>query len=206
MTDKDEDFSNNNVCRFCEKEFTDNKVRYHCHLTGKYTGPAHIKSKINVTQKRSNFIPFLFHSFSIYQCHLLFEKLVDKKNDKVEFDIIPKRNEEYISVTNVCIRFIDGNRFLSSSLDSLVKTLVDNSHETWKDFKIEIVDNDEILNIVNEIMEQDETFKDLKKDYPEEIIKVEEALLNFMDEKDLKISETGFPDIWNYLIKKLAYV
>ena len=137
---------------------------------------------------------------------MLFEKLVDKKNDKVEFDIIPKRNEEYISVTNVCIRFIDGNRFLSSSLDSLVKTLVDNSHETWKDFKIEIVDNDEILNIINEIMEQDETIKDLKKDYPEEIIKLEEALFNFMDENDLKISETGFPDKWNYLNKKLAYV
>ena len=37
------------------------------------------------------------------------------------------------------------------SLDSLVKTLVDNSHKTLKDFEEEIVGNDEILNLVNEI-------------------------------------------------------
>ena len=47
-------------------------------------------------------------------------------NDKVKFDIISKTSVEYISVTYGCIRFIDSYRFLSSSLDSLVKTLVDN--------------------------------------------------------------------------------
>ena len=75
--------------------------------------------------------------------------MVDLKNDKVKFDIIPKTNEENISVTYSCIRFIDSYRFLSSSLDSLVKTLVDNSHKTLNDFEEEIVDNDEILNVVN---------------------------------------------------------
>ena len=94
---------------------------------------------------------------------MFFKKLVGKKNDKVKFDIIPKTNEEYISVTNVCFRFIDSYRFQSSSLDSLVKTLVDNSNETLKNLKIEIVDNDEILNIVDEIVEEDKTIKELKK-------------------------------------------
>ena len=55
------------------------------------------------------------------------KKLVDKKNDKVKFDNIPKTNEEYISVTYGCIRCIDSYRFLSSSLDNLIRTLVDNS-------------------------------------------------------------------------------
>ena len=41
----------------------------------------------------------------------------------MKFDIIPKTNEEYISVTYGYIRFIDSYRFLSSSLDSLVKNL-----------------------------------------------------------------------------------
>ena len=63
---------------------------------------------------------------------MFLKKLVDKKNDKVIFDIIPKTNEEYISVTSGCIRFMDSYRFLSSSLDSLVKTLVDYSHKTLK--------------------------------------------------------------------------
>ena len=93
---------------------------------------------------------------------MFFKKLVDLKNDKVKFDIIPKTNEEYISVTYGCIRFIDSYRFLSSSQDSLVKTLVD-SNKTLKNLKEEIVDNDEIVNIVNEIEEDDKTVKDLKK-------------------------------------------
>ena len=65
----------------------------------------------------------------------VFKKLIDKTNDKVEFDIIPKTNEEYISVTYGCIIFIDDYRFLSRSLDSLVKTLVDNSNKTLEKLK-----------------------------------------------------------------------
>ena len=110
----EEDFKNNNICRFCEKEIITDKVRAHCHLTGKYRGPAHNTCNINVTQKQSNFIPFIFHNFSNYDCHMFFKKLIDKKNDKVKFDIIPKTNEEYISATYGCIRFIDSYRFLSS--------------------------------------------------------------------------------------------
>ena len=89
---------------------------------------------------------------------------LNKKNDKVKFDIIPKTIEECISVTYGCIRFIDSYRFLSSSLDSLVKTLVDKSHKALKNLKAEIVDNEEILDIVIEIEKEDRTIKDLKKE------------------------------------------
>ena len=51
---------------------------------------------------------------------MFFKGLVEKKNYTVKFDIIPKANEEYISVTYGCIKFIDSYRFLSSSLDKLV--------------------------------------------------------------------------------------
>ena len=206
MTDeKEEDYRNKNVCRFCEKFIESDKVIDHCHLTGKYRGSAHSKCNINVTQKQSNFIPFIFHNFSNYDCHMFFKKLVDKKIDKVKLEIIPKTNEEYISVTYGCIRFIDSYRFLSSGLDSLVRTLLDNGHKTLKNLKKEIVDNDEILDIVNKIVEDDKTIKDLKKDYPEETKNLEEALLNYMEENNLKILKTGFPDKWKFLAKKLAY-
>ena len=217
MTEEnEEDFRNDNVCRFCEKEIIPDKVRDHCHLTGSYRGPAHNTCNINVTQKQSNFIPFIFHNFSNYDCHMFFKKLVDKKKDKVDFDIIPKTNEEYISVTYGCIRFIDSYRFLSSSLDLLVKTLVDNSNKTLKNLKKEIVDNDEILDIVSKIEENytenifnleedDRTIKNLKKYYPEEIENLEEALLNYIGVNDLKILKTEFPDKWKHLTKKLAY-
>ena len=80
MTQKDkEDFGNKNICRFCEKETTSEKVRDHCHLTGKYKGPAHNVCNINVEQKDSKFIPFAFHKFSNYDCYMFFKRLVDLK-------------------------------------------------------------------------------------------------------------------------------
>ena len=206
MTDEDEeDYRNNNICRFCEKFIESDKVRDHCHLTSKNRGPAHNTCNINVTQKQNNFIPFIFHNFSNYECHMFFQKLVDKKKDRVDFEIIPKTNEEYISVTYGCIRFCDGYRFLSSGLDSLVKSLVDNSHKTLKNLKGEIVDNDELWDIVNKIVEEGKTIKDLKKDYPNEIKNLEEALLKYMGNNDLKNLKTGFPDKWKFLTKNLAY-
>ena len=124
MTQEDEKYcKNNNICRFCEKEILSDKIRDHCHLTGKYRGPSHNVCNINVKQKDSNFIPFAFHNFSNYDCHMFFKKLVDFKKDKVKFEVIPKTNEEYISVRYGCIRFIDSYRFLSESLDNLVKNL-----------------------------------------------------------------------------------
>ena len=119
-------------------------------------------------------------------------------------------------MTYGCIRFIDSYRFLSSGLDSLVKALVDNSHKTLKNFKDEIFDSDELMNIVNKIEkkyseeifnldEDDRTIGNLKKYYPEDIENLEEAFLNYMGENDLKILKTGFPDKWKYLTKKLAY-
>ena len=131
MTQEDEeDYKNNNNCRFCEKEILSNKVRDHYHLTGKYKGPAHNTCNINVKQKDSNFIPFAFHNFSNYDCHMFFKRLVDLKKDKVKVKILPKTNEEYITVKYGCIRFIDSYRFLSESLDKLVKNLDED------DFKI----------------------------------------------------------------------
>ena len=98
MTEDEEDIENNNICRFCEKIIESDKVRDHCHLTGKYRGPSHNVCNINVKQKDSYFIPFAFHNFSKYDCHMFFKSLVDLKKNKVKFKIIPKPNEEYIAV------------------------------------------------------------------------------------------------------------
>ena len=206
MTQQDEeDYRNKKICRFCEKNIESDKDRDHCHLTGKYSGPAHSKCNNNVTQDQSHFIPFVFHNFSNYDCHMFFKKLIDKKKDHVEFELIPKTNEEYISVTYGCIRFIDSSRFQSSSLESLVKTVVDNNNKTLGNLKREIVDNNFILNIVTDIGEDKRTIKDLKKDYPDKNNELDEALLNYIGENDLENLKTGYPDKWKYLTKKLAY-
>ena len=102
------------IVDFVKKNESD-KVRDHRHLTGKYRGPPHSICNTNVTQKQSSFIPFIFHNFSNYDCHMFLKKLVDLKNDKVKLDIMPKTNEEYISVTYGCIKSIDSYRFQSNS-------------------------------------------------------------------------------------------
>ena len=120
--DYEKDFENGKIRRFCEKGLLSGKISAFRHITGSYGGPAHSKCNMNVTQKRSNFIPFVFHKFSDYDCHLLFKKLVDRKNDKVKSDNIPKTIDKNVPVTFGCITSIDIYRFLSSSLDLLVKT------------------------------------------------------------------------------------
>ena len=152
MTEEDkQDFENNNICRYCEKYIELDKVRDHCHLTGKYRGPAHSDCNLKVKQKDSNFITIVLHNFSNYDCHMFFKTLVDKKSDNVEFKIITKTDEKIISVKYGCIKVIDTYRFLSSSLDKLVQTLVDNSHKTLKNLKKEVIGDDKILNITNEL-------------------------------------------------------
>ena len=51
MTQEDkEDFDDNNICRFCGKNIESDRVRDHCHLTGRYRGPPHCICYKNVTQ------------------------------------------------------------------------------------------------------------------------------------------------------------
>ena len=54
---------------------------------------------------------------------LFFRDLIDSKTEKIKLDVVLRTNEEYLSVTFGCMRFLDSFRFLSVSLDKLVKTL-----------------------------------------------------------------------------------
>ena len=112
-------------------------------VTGTYRGPAHSKCNVNVTQKQSNFIPFIIHNLSNYDCHMFFKKMVDKKNDKLKSDIIPKTNEECISVTYGCIKILDSYRFLLMSLDGLVIIF---NEDDFKFLKKEFADKWQYLN------------------------------------------------------------
>ena len=70
--------------------------------------------------------------------------------------------------------------------------------------KSEILDKVEILSTVNELAEKNRTVEDLKKDYLDKIEKINEASLNYLGKKDLKIFKTEVHDNWNYLIRKFA--
>ena len=93
--------------------------------------------------KDSNFIPFAFHNFSNYDCHMFLKRLIDFKKAKVKFKIIPETNEENIIVKYGCIRFIDSYRFLSEKLEKLVKNL---DEYEFKILKKEFPDKWQYLN------------------------------------------------------------
>ena len=111
-------------CWLCENPLDDTKVRDHDHLTGKYRGAAHNICNIQSQQRSSSFVPIFFHNFSGYDCHLIFEELLIQAFEKeYEPKIIPKSMENYVSIQVGCLRILDSNRFLSSSIDKLVKSL-----------------------------------------------------------------------------------
>ena len=204
MTHKDkEDFENNISCIFCEKNIESDKVRDHCHLTGKYRGPSHNVCNINVKQKDSNFIPFAFHNFSNYDCHMFYKRMVALKNDKVEFKIILKTNEEYIVVKYGCIRFFDSYRFLSSSLDKCVQNLHEDDFKIlkkefpnkWQKLNKKLAYPYEYFNKIDDykkpvnIFKKEDFFSKLKNDYidDEEIERTKEIikLINNKDGEEL---------------------
>ena len=120
-------------CWLCEEEFRpkDKKinpiVKDHYHLPGKLRGLAHNNCNLNTPKAHTSFVLILFHNFSGYDCHLIFEKLVNMataKNIKIyENDIIAKSSENFKSVRIGCLKFWDSYGFLDASLDKLSTTL-----------------------------------------------------------------------------------
>ena len=75
--EENELFEMTNVCWICDKliENTDNKVRDHCHITGKYRGAAHYSCNINL--KISKKVPAIFHNLKGYDSHLIFKEFIN---------------------------------------------------------------------------------------------------------------------------------
>ena len=120
-------------CYICFKSFNGEnpKVRDHCHYTGRYRGPAHMKC--NLMYKIPPYIPIVFHNLSGYDTHLFIRELAALTDRSCgPMGVIAKNTEDYISFSikvkvdeskEIELRFIDSFKFISSSLDSLVNNL-----------------------------------------------------------------------------------
>ena len=125
-------------CHICFKLFRERnqKVREHCHYSGKYRGAAH--SLCNLLYKLPSYIPVVFHNLTGYDAHMFIKELA-KHGSKI--GVIAKNTEDYISFLvnvevdkyigkngeecskEITLRFINSIKFISSSLDSLVNNL-----------------------------------------------------------------------------------
>ena len=68
-------YESTNECYACGEEFQDDKVRDHCHYTGKYRGALY--SKCDLRLKRMRTVPVFFHNLTGYDCHLFVKRLAD---------------------------------------------------------------------------------------------------------------------------------
>ena len=72
--EESEEFERSNICWICGKliEFND-KVRDHCHISGKYRWSSHWSC--NITLKISKKLPVIFYNLRGYDSHLIFKEL-----------------------------------------------------------------------------------------------------------------------------------
>ena len=116
-------FQQSNSCWICEKliDNDEEKVRDHCHITGKFRVAAHWSCNLNLQLTKK--VPVMFHSLKGYDGHLIFCEL--NKFD-VKISLIPNGLEKYVAFfLNKNLAFIDSMQFMSFSLDKLVKILSD---------------------------------------------------------------------------------
>ena len=73
--EEEERFQLTKSCWTCDKLFDagDNKVRDHCHITGKYRGAAYWSCNVNL--KLSKKIPVIFHNLRCYDSHLIINEV-----------------------------------------------------------------------------------------------------------------------------------
>ena len=122
--EEEEKFQLANSCWICNTLFDvgDEKVRDHCHITGKYRGAAHFSCNANL--KLSKKVPVKFHTLRGYDNHLIIKEV--SKSD-VNVSVTPNGLEKYMAFTiNKNLVFSDSMEFMSLTLDLLVKNLSDN--------------------------------------------------------------------------------
>ena len=105
LTDEEkETHENQEICYICDQEFymdennkkefkLNQKVRDHCHYTGKYRGAAH--SICNLRYKIPKKIPVVFHNGSTYDYHFIIKQLA--KEFKGNSECLGENTVKYIT-------------------------------------------------------------------------------------------------------------
>ena len=137
--EEQEQFDKASDCWICGEELkNDNKVRDHCHYTGRYRGAAHNKCNLNYSKPKD--VPVFFHNLSGYDSHLFIRSLASP-NPKEYIECIPNNEEKYVSFTKnkivgkytnkkgevkhktFKIVFKDSLKFMRSSIEALANSL-----------------------------------------------------------------------------------
>ncbi len=122
------DNSKNKVmCHICNKQIKSatDIVRDHCHITGKFRGPAHNACNLKYTIPK--FIPVFFHNLKNYDAHFILQAANSPGLGYKNITCIPTNMEKYISFSLDEYRFLDSFQFMSTSLEGLAGYLKDST-------------------------------------------------------------------------------
>ena len=202
MSAEEEIFQSSNKCWICNKLFNlvDEKVRNHCHISGKFRGTAHFSCNGNF--KITKEVPVIFHNLRGYDGHLIMKEI---NNFDVIIDVIPNGLEKYMAfIINRNLVFIESMQFMNSSLDSLVRNLVDEDFKyLFKEFK-EFKDKD--LKLLKEKGVYPYEYMNNFKKFNETELPSKNKFFSSLKNED--ISEKDYEkakDIWNtFNIKNLG--
>ncbi|GET66267.1 hypothetical protein RIR_jg37682.t5 [Rhizophagus irregularis DAOM 181602=DAOM 197198] len=110
-------------CWICCNPLDGNKVRDHCHITGRYRGAAHRECNLDLSIKpREMHIPVIFHNLSGYDGHIIMQGIGAMECED-DIDPITYNMEKYMAFKLGSLRFIDSLQFMKSSLDKLASNL-----------------------------------------------------------------------------------
>ena len=126
-------YDNSTLCHICNEELDEDRLRDHCHLSGKIRGDAHEVCNLKYTVPK--FFPVVFDNLSGYDSPLFIKTLGNSEED---ISCIPNNIENYIFFTKQVIvnkyvnkegkgvnvkrklKFINSLKFMAATLDILV--------------------------------------------------------------------------------------
>ena len=213
LTDEEkETHENQKICYICEQEFcTDEnnkkefklkqKVRDHCHYTGKYKRAAH--SICNLRYRIPKEIPVVFHNGSTYDHHFIIKQLA--KEFKGNFECLGENTEKYIAFSvpikkesnngkliTYKLKFIDSYRFIQDSLSNLVGNLSKIDNKEPKDKFIDTMRSitDSLSLCTNKISEIDNKISQIdKKEAENKFIDNMRSMMASLSQSIDKVSE-----------------
>lgn len=128
-TDEDDlRFKSATHCHVCKEKFDSEleKVRDHCHKTGKHLGAAH--NKCNVNRRVKNNLLVYMHNFSGYDSHFIIKYYKELEGREKRLKGLARNTEKFRTLNLGKIHFLDSMSLLDAGLGELVGDLVRENH------------------------------------------------------------------------------
>lgn len=126
--ENEKQFRSAQKCHICNEPFEKprDKVRDHCHRTGKWMGPAHWRC--NVDRRVKTHLLCFMHNFSGYDSHFIIKHYERLEGKEKRISGMAYNSQRFRTLDLGKIKFLDSLSLLDASLNELVGDLVKQGH------------------------------------------------------------------------------